>query len=343
MSLSNIGPPAGQYGMGAPRPSLAPELVPANSLGLRTDDTDAIGSCLQLNRRTVIVAGRWLKIASVRDEEWLEGEAVPHPHEFITDVSRRAFRRPDLFTFGETVVHPEPRYEFPCEWESVAAIRTSSYADWWNNKVSSDLRKDVRRAAKRGVEVRAVPFTDALVEGIKAIYDETPIRQGRPFWHYRKSIEEIRRANATYLERSTFLGAYCGRELVGFIKIVFVDQAAKMMQIIAKDQHRDKRPMNALIAKAVELAEARGCSHLTYGHYCYAQGADSVTAFKHRNGFEEILVARYYVPITERGRIALAMGLHRGIRALMPGSLLRLTRQVRSYAYEKLYSPRDCR
>ena len=37
--------------------------------------------------------------------------------------------------------------------------------------------------------MRRVPFDDALVRGISRIYDETPTRQGRRFWHYGKDLD----------------------------------------------------------------------------------------------------------------------------------------------------------
>jgi hypothetical protein len=143
----------------------------------------------------------------------------------------------------------------------------------------------------------------------------------------------VKRANATYLERSDFLGAFWGSELIGFIKIVYVDHLARLMQIISKDGHRDKRPTNALIAKAVELCEAKGCSHLTYGKYRYPQGADELTAFKRRNGFEEILVPRYYAPLTIKGSVVLRLRLHRGAKALVPARVLLSLKHVRTFIY----------
>jgi hypothetical protein len=107
------------------------------------------------------------------------------------------------------------------------------------------------------------------------------------------------------------------------------------MQILSKDAHRNKRPMNALIAKAVELCEAKGCSHLVYGSYRYAQGADSVTAFKHRNGFEEILVPRYYVPLTTKGRLALYLRLHRGAKERVPDPVLLWLKRLRALIYRR--------
>jgi hypothetical protein len=124
-----------------------------------------------------------------------------------------------------------------------------------------------------------------------------------------------------------------GDELIGFLKIVYVDRVARLMQILAKEAHRDKRPMNALIAKAVELSEIRGCSHVIYGNYHYLQGPDGLTAFKHKNGFEELLVPRYYVPLSTAGRLALWLRLERGPRALVPAPVLESLRRIRASIY----------
>jgi hypothetical protein len=241
-----------------------------------------------------------------------------------------------LFTFSERPIDPRPRYKYRYAWDSVAGIPNLTFDDWWTNRVSSDLRKDVRRSAKRGVEIRSVPFNDALVLGIMGIYNETPVRQGRLFRHYNKSFADVKRENSTYLERSEFLGAFHGEELVGFLKIVYVDRMARMMQIIAKDAYRGSRPMNALIAKAVERADAAGSALLTYGKFIYSQGADSVTAFKTRNGFENIAVPQYFIPLTAKGRLAMLLHLHRGLEWWLPRSVHRLLKRTRLWLYERV-------
>jgi hypothetical protein len=298
---------------------------------------------IQIDGRTVIVEGRWLKVASVHDEEWLDGDVVAAPDQFIADLRKHKGLGADLFTFTQKPTDRTPRYACPYEWDSVAAIPVTSYSDWWNNRVSTDLRNDVRKAAKRGLVVRVVPFSDDFVRGIMDIYDETPVRQGRLFWHYKKGFDEVKRANATYLERSDFVGAYLGDELVGFLKIVYVDRFARLMQIIAKDAHRNRRPMNALIAKAVEVIDAKGCSLLTYGNFRYAQGADSVTAFKVRNGFEEILVPKYYVPLTVKGKLSLRLRLHHGVRAWVPNSVRQTLKRARLSLYHRTWLTRKAR
>lgn len=283
---------------------------------------------------TVVVKGKWIKMASVRGEDWVETE-LQDPEASVRELKAQRSRglRADIFTFSQQLPATLPKYDYAMELESIAAIPVVTFSDWWTNRVSSDLRKDVRKAKKLGVVVRPVSFDDEFVRGIKDIYDETPIRQGRPFWHYNKEFNEVKIANASYLERAQFLGAFWGDELIGFLKIVYVNHIARLMQILSKDAHRNKRPMNALIASAVEVCEMKGCSHLTYGNYRYPQGADSVTAFKHRNGFEEFLIPRYYVPLTWRGALAVCLGLHRGARELVPDSVLRSLKRVKSSFY----------
>jgi hypothetical protein len=95
------------------------------------------------------------------------------------------------------------------------------------------------------------------VKGIQQIYNEAPLRQGRPFWHFGKDFDTVKRENGTYLERSEFLGAHLHHELIGFIKIIYVDRIATLIQILAKNEHQDKRPMNALVANAVKLCESK--------------------------------------------------------------------------------------
>ena len=77
----------------------------------------------------------------------------------------------------------------------------------------------LERAQKNGVVAKVVPFTDELVSGIKDIYDESPMRQGKPFWHYKKDFNTIKEDNSSFLERSEFIGAYYKNELIGFEKI----------------------------------------------------------------------------------------------------------------------------
>ena len=286
--------------------------------------------------RTVIVTGGFVTTAAVHDEELLEGAGVNDPGLFIRALSGSGLEA-DIFTFGQHLPDVTPKYEYPMEWDNVAAIPTTDFAEWWEHKVSGGLRKDVRRAKNRGVVVREVQFNDEFVRGIMGIYNETAVRQGMRFWHYGKSFDQVKGESATYLDRSVFLGAYYNDELIGFLKFVHVGQLARMMFILSKVAHRDKRPTNALVAKAVEVSEARKCSYLTYGNFTYNRNiASSLTAFKRRNGFEQILFPRYYVPLTLRGRIGFKLNLHHGMVGLVPLGVLNLMRNARAFFFEGL-------
>lgn len=287
--------------------------------------------------RTVVVSGRWLRMAAIKDEDFQEGELVNSPREFVDTIKEKRVGA-DIFTFSQKLTDSTPRFPYFYELDSVAALQVRSFQDWWENRVSSDLRKDVRRAAKRGVVSRVVAFDDDFVRGVVNIYNETPVRQGRPFWHYRKSFEIVKEETGTYPERSTFVGAFLENELIGFLKIVSVDQTARLMQIISSVAHQDKRVTNALIAKAAEICDQKRWSYLTYGKYRYGGVDSSLTAFKHRNGFQEILVPKYYVPLTLKGAMALRLHLQHGAVALVPPSIKQSLRSIRSLIYNRSLS-----
>jgi hypothetical protein len=63
----------------------------------------------------------------------------------------------------------------------------------------------------------------------------------------------------------------------------------------------------------------KGMSFLTYGQFHYGNKRNSPLAeFKNRNGFEECLVPRFYVPLTVKGTIVIAFKLHRDLVGFSP-------------------------
>ena len=240
--------------------------------------------------------------------------------------------RIDLFTFIQKLPHTSPRYGYPREWDNVAALPVSTFDHWWTRQINDKTRNMVRRAENKGVAVREVPFDDSLVQGISTIYNESPIRQGKPFWHYGKDLETVRRENATFLDRSGFLGAFLGDRLIGFAKLVSdeVKGQVGLMQIVSMIQHRDKAPTNALIAQAVRSCATRGIPYLVYSKFVYGKKQrDSLGDFKHHNGFRKIELPRYYVPLTRTGWVALRLGLHHRLADQIPEPVLGQVRKLR--------------
>ena len=85
----------------------------------------------------------------------------------------------DLFTFIQRLPATTPEYNYPMEWDNVAAIPVSTFEHWWTRQIDGKTRNMVRRSEKKGLVFREVAFDDALVRGIWEIYNECPVRQGR--------------------------------------------------------------------------------------------------------------------------------------------------------------------
>ena len=291
---------------------------------------------VEIDGRTVILTGKWLRTAAVQDEEFVEGEVVDEPQEFLGALKQSTLKA-DIFTFVQHLPDIKPKHQYHLEWDSMAAIPITTFQEWLGTRVEYDVRKALKKANKAGVVVQSVEFDDALVHGILEIYNESPVRQGKAFWHYGKDFETVKKEKSTYLERSEFIGAYYQNELIGFIKMVYVGSVAGTFHVISKKKHSDKKPTNALLAKAVEICVQKGLTHLVYGNYLYDHGSSSLTEFKRRNGFEEILVPRYYVPLTFKGKLFLKLGIHHGIKAALPRSILQALRTVRSVFYQRVF------
>ena len=194
----------------------------------------------------------------------------------------------------------------------------------------------VRRAEKKGVVVREVPFDDGLVRGISAIYNESPVRQGKPFWHYGKDLDAVRSENVTFVDRSIFIGAFLGETLIGFSKLVCDERGgqAGLMKIQSMIEHRDKAPTNALIAQAVRSCAERAIPYLWYANFSYGRKQqDGLSDFKEHNGFQGVELPRYYVPVTLVGRVALRFGLHHRLVERIPEPALAKLRKLRSRWY----------
>jgi hypothetical protein len=289
--------------------------------------------------RTVVVTGKWIRTAQVKDEGVVERVTVEDPNSFITKLKESKLKA-DVFTFAQRPPATTPKYDYHWDWDNWAAVRTTCFRDWWEN-LPQESRKNVRRAARRGVIVKIVPFDDNLVNGVHRIYNHTPVRDGRRFWHFGEDVHTVRRGLATYLDRSEFIGAYWNEELIGFIKMVYVDHVATVFHIISMNQHYDKRPMNALIAKAAEVCEQKGMSHLIYAKFIYGnKRRSSLLEFKRRNGFEQVNFPRYYIPLTLMGELFIRLRLYRGLNGLIPEPILQPLLNFRTW-YCKAISKRS--
>ena len=249
----------------------------------------------------------------------------------ILDGLRKSGKRIDLFTFIQNPSETQPKYDYPMEWDNLAVLPVSTFESGGLNR--SDSKLATKRSKRRRGESRSVKYTfdDELVRGIWEIYNETPVRQGRAFPHYGRSIEAVRRMSATYLDSSIFIGAFFEERLIGFIKLTMDDDRiqAGMMHIVSMIRHRDKAPTNALVAQAVRSCAEREVRHLVYSNFAYGKKErSSLSEFKERNGFQRVNLPRYYIPLTSFGWAAFRLGLHHKFVDRLPEPLVAKARDL---------------
>jgi hypothetical protein len=287
---------------------------------------------IEIHGREIKVSGRFIRTARIEGDKY---RFLEDP-EAIVEGLRGLCPRIDIFTFMQRLPASAPRWPYPMEWDNFAAIRVTTFEAWWNNQIGFKARNKAKQAEKRGVTVREIPFDDALARGIWRIYDETPIRQGRRFLNYGKSLERVTREAATFLESSIFIGAFFEEQLIGFVKLTMDETGtqAGMMHIVSMLRHRDKAATNALVAHAVRACAQRGIQYLVYSNFAYGKKEhDSLSDFKERNAFQRMDLPRYYIPLTETGKLALRLGLHRRIIDYVPEPLIAALRKYRSVWY----------
>jgi hypothetical protein len=291
---------------------------------------------MQVSGRNIIVSGRVVRTARIDGDSYRFIED-PEP---ILAALRNCGCRIDLFTFMQRLPETSPRYQYPMEWDNVAAIELKSFDDWWNEQLGFKARNKAKQAEKKGVILREIPFDESLARGICEIYNETPIRQGRKFFNYGKTLDIVRREAGTFLDCSVFIGAFFEDKLIGFTKFTIDETGtqAGLMHIISTIQHREKAPTNALVAHTVRACAERGIRYLVYSNFAYGNKThDSLSDFKERNGFRRVDLPRYYIPLSQLGRVALRIGLHRSIHHYLPEALIAAYRRYRAAWYSRRY------
>jgi hypothetical protein len=289
------------------------------------DGKDACLDCAKVNGQIYSVTPGLVRVISLEDD-WCED--IDDPAAVIAALNNTDIRA-DIFTFWQRLPDLKPKYAYTMELDSIAALPIKSYSFWWEKQIERKARNKVRKAQKKGVTVRMASFDDAFVRGMTSIFNETPIRQGRRFFHYGKDFETIKRQFSRFLFREEIFGAYLGEELIGFMMLANAGNYALIGQIISKIAYRDLAPTNALLAKVVEHCAQKEFPYLVYAYWL----DDSLGDFKQSNGFQKFDLPRYFVPLTNKGKLALKLGLHRGWKEAVPKELRKPLKKLRRSWY----------
>ena len=291
--------------------------------------------CLLVGDFHIIIKGRFLRYASVFDD-FLDSRGVDDPDPIIHSLKKS--KNADIFSFlisfdKSVDVEKISKSEFfySIKYDYLAAIRITSFEHWWKNEINKNVRRKVKKAMEEGVFVREVPLEDKLIYGIVRIFNETSVRQGKPFWHYGKNFNQVKEEISTYIDRSIFLGAFLGDQLIGFAKLINCGSFGRANQLLSMVKYRDKSVTNALIAELVKICERENIPYLVSGNWT----DNSLGNFRRSNGFKKIAIPRHYVPLTLRGEVALRLGLHKGVREILPYTVRRYLRLIRMYFYDR--------
>jgi hypothetical protein len=294
-----------------------------------------------LKKKTITVCGKGIKVQGrLLRIARLDGEkhTFPDDPEAIIDGLRKSGTRADIFTFLQKVADTSPKYSYAMEYDNLAVLPVTTFDHWWNYQIRSYPRNRARQAEKKGVTFREVPFGDVLIRGICGIYNETPVRQGKAFPHYGMTPEQAHEYAGTFLDQSIYVGAFVGDTMIGFIKLVMDEgrNQACLVHILSMIEHNDKAPTNGLIAQAVRHCAEQKIPYLVYEHFNYGnKQGDSLSHFKEVNGFQRVDLPRYYIPITNFGRLALRLGFHHRLADRIPESLAAKLRNVRKAWYRR--------
>jgi len=284
---------------------------------------------MQINNIEISIRGRLIKTARLK-EEWYED--LENPESLISQIKKNKIKA-DIFTFWQRLPETKPKYSYYMEWNSLAAIPINSFEHWFEKQINSGARKAIRKAKKEGVIAKVADLNDEFVKGVTTIFNETPIRQGRPYSHYGENFETVKQEFSKNLDRCDFIGAYYNDELIGFIQLGHAGKCAIPFGMVSKIEHRDKSPQNALVAKAVEICDIKQIPYLLYGYWSRGGLGD----FKRHNGCIKMQVPRYYIPLTIKGQIALKFNFHHGISIILPDKLIDYMITLRTKWYSRKY------
>jgi hypothetical protein len=209
----------------------------------------------------------------------------------------------DIFTFWQRFPNVKPRYKWYTEWDCIAVLDVQYGYNYWWKHISKKTRNMVRKAKKKGVAVSVVEPNERFAKDVAKIYNESPMRRGKPFVHYGETWEKIYEGFIKLTDKVIFIGAYYGDELIGFAVIKRTPEYSLISQILSLQKHMDKAPNYALMDKIVELCTSHNVRYIVYERM--QSERDPLGFFKYRNGFKGAHVPRYFVPLTAKGLVAM--------------------------------------
>ena len=97
---------------------------------------------LEVNGKDIIVRGKWIRIARVEAEEWLESELEdPQGCVQVLKQQHSGELRADILSFAQSFRRSDRSTIYPVEWDSIAAVRLTTFKEWWEGLPQETRKK----------------------------------------------------------------------------------------------------------------------------------------------------------------------------------------------------------
>src|ERR1700729_3232192 len=149
---------------------------------------------LRFDGRELVINRGLCRVAHIDADDY---KFLDDPESVVAEL-RRAKLGIDLFTFLPKLSGTTPQYPYPFEMDNMAVLPVTTFDNWWNKQIGFKARNKAKQAEKKGLSIREVPFDENLSRGIWEIYNEVPVRQGRRFPHFGKTLEQVHAMSGTW-------------------------------------------------------------------------------------------------------------------------------------------------
>ena len=106
---------------------------------------------MEVEGKRILIEGEIPRIARL-EQEWYED--VEDPRTLINQLCKSE-PRPDILTFWQRLPDTEPKYSYPMELDSIAALPIKSYSLWWEKQIDRPFRLNRRSNRQASPEVQA--------------------------------------------------------------------------------------------------------------------------------------------------------------------------------------------
>src|SRR5215831_305026 len=97
--------------------------------------------CALIAGKTVVAKGKYIKVAVVHDEEFLDSDAVDNPDQFIADLKGSGLGA-DILSFTQMGINPRPLLPYYMEFDNLAVVPITTSAEWWQNRLPQETRRN---------------------------------------------------------------------------------------------------------------------------------------------------------------------------------------------------------